>query len=112
MKRIAILGSTGSIGKSTLSIVESFPDGFSVVSMAEGNNVELAFEQARRWHPQLLSMATAEAANQLQDKLTRADLAGEIEITHGSKGTIQVSTHPDVDFVVSAIVGVAGLEAT
>ncbi len=62
MKRIAILGSTGSIGKSTLSIVESFPDRFSVVSMAAGNNVELAFEQARRWRPQILSMATAEAA--------------------------------------------------
>ena len=52
MKRIAILGSTGSIGKSTLNIVESFPDRFSVVSMAAGNNVDLAFEQARRWRPQ------------------------------------------------------------
>jgi len=112
MKHIAILGSTGSIGKSTLSIVESFPDRFSVVSMAAGNNVELAFEQARRWRPQLLSMATAHAADQLQDKLKRAGLACEIEITHGSKGTVQVSTHPDADFVVSAIVGVAGLEAT
>ena len=62
MKRIAILGSTGSIGKSTLNIVESFPDRFSVVSMAAGNNVDLAFEQARRWRPQIVSMATAEAA--------------------------------------------------
>jgi 1-deoxy-D-xylulose-5-phosphate reductoisomerase len=112
MKRIAILGSTGSIGKSTLSIVESFPDRFSVVSMAAGNNVDLAFEQARRWRPQILSMATAEAANQLQDKLKKAGLAGEIEVTHGSAGTVKVSTHPDADFVVSAIVGVAGLEAT
>ncbi|MGA2369165.1 MAG: 1-deoxy-D-xylulose-5-phosphate reductoisomerase [Candidatus Korobacteraceae bacterium] len=112
MKRIAILGSTGSIGKSTLSIVESFPDRFSVVSMAAGNNVELAFEQARRWRPQLLSMATAEAANQIQDKLKKDGLSGEINVTHGSPGTVQVSTHPDADFVVSAIVGVAGLEAT
>ena len=71
MKRIAILGSTGSIGKSTLNIVESFPDRFSVVSMAAGNNVELAFEQARRWRPRILSMATAEAANQLHDKLNQ-----------------------------------------
>ena len=112
MKRIAILGSTGSIGKSTLSIVESFPDRFSVVSMAAGNNVDLAFEQARRWRPQLLSMATAEAANQLQDKLKKAGLNNAIEVTHGSAGTVKVSTHPDADFVVSAIVGVAGLEAT
>ncbi len=112
MKRIAILGSTGSIGKSTLSIVESFPDRFSVVTMAAGNNIDLAFEQARRWRPQLLSTATAEAAIQLQDKLKKAGLNNAVEVTHGSAGTVKVSTHPDADFVVSAIVGVAGLEAT
>ena len=112
MKHIAILGSTGSIGRSTLSIVESYPDRFSVVSMAAGNNVELAFEQARRWRPEVLSMGSANAADQLFDKLKPAGLNGEIQITHGSKGTVQVSTHPDADFVVSAIVGVAGLEAT
>src|SRR6202142_1038465 len=112
MKRIAILGSTGSIGKSTLNIVETFPDRFSVVSMAAGNNVELAFEQARRWRPQILSMATAEAASQVQDKLNKAGLGSAIETVHGSAGSVRVSTHPDADFVVSAIVGVAGLEAT
>src|SRR5580704_12336272 len=112
MKRIAILGSTGSIGKSTLSIVESFPDRFSVVSMAAGNNVDLAFEQARRWRPQVLSMATAEAAGKLQSQLKQSGLGAAIEVTYGSPGTVQVSTHPDADFVVSAIVGVAGLEAT
>ena len=67
MRRIAILGSTGSIGRSTLSIVESFPDRFSVVSMAAGNNVKLAFEQARRWQPQVISMASAHATGQLHD---------------------------------------------
>ncbi|HLI63303.1 MAG TPA: 1-deoxy-D-xylulose-5-phosphate reductoisomerase [Terriglobales bacterium] len=112
MKRIAILGSTGSIGRSTLSIVESFPDRFSVVAIAAGNNIELAFEQARRWRPQLVSMATAEVADQLAAKLRRAGLDRQIRIAYGSEGTVQVSTHPDADFVVSAIVGVAGLEAT
>jgi len=112
MKRIAILGSTGSIGKSTLSIVESFPDRFSVASMAAGNNVELAFEQARRWRPEILSMATAHAAEQLFDKLKQAGLSGDVEVLHGSPGTVKVATHPDAEFVVSAIVGVAGLEAT
>jgi len=112
MKRIAILGSTGSIGRSTLSIVESFPDRFSVVSMAAGNNVELAFEQARRWRPEILSMASANAADQLFEKLKQVGLNGEIEVMHGSAATVKVSTHPDADFVVSAIVGVAGLEAT
>src|ERR1035441_5948845 len=123
MKRIAILGSTGSIGKSTLNIVESFPhrfsagggrwsagkrtlrivesfpDRFSVVSMAAGNNVELAFEQARRWRPQILSMATADAASQVQDKLNKAGLGSAIEMTYGSAGSVRVSTHPDADFI-------------
>ena len=112
MKRIAILGSTGSIGRSTLSIVESFPERFSVVSMAAGNNVDLAFEQAKRWRPQVMSMASADAAGQLADKLKRAGHSRDIQIAHGSEGAVQVSTHPDADFVVSAIVGVAGLEAT
>ena len=112
MKRIAILGSTGSIGKSTLQIVEAFPDRFSVVTLAAGGNVELAFEQARRWHPKLVSMGSAEAANHLSDKLKTAGLSNAIEVVHSAKGTVRVATHPDADFVVSAIVGVAGLEAT
>ncbi len=112
MKQIAILGSTGSIGKSTLKIVEAFPDRFSVVSLAAGGNVDLVFEQARRWRPKIVSMASAEAANHLQDKLKKVGLAHSIEITHGSAGTVKVATEPDADFVVSAIVGVAGLEAT
>src|SRR5271166_4999125 len=112
MKRIAILGSTGSIGKSTLKIVKAFPDRFSVVSLAAGGNVDLAFEQSRRWHPKIVSMASAEAAEHLHDKLKKVGLGHAIEIAYGSPGTVQVETHPDADFVVSAIVGVAGLEAT
>jgi 1-deoxy-D-xylulose-5-phosphate reductoisomerase len=112
MKRIAILGSTGSIGRSTLSIVESFADRFSVVSMAAGNNVELAFEQARRWRPQVMSLASANAASQLHNKLKQAGLDQAIEVVYGSAGSVKVSTHSEADFVVSAIVGVAGLEAT
>ena len=112
MKRIAILGSTGSIGRSTLNIVETFPGRFSVVSLAAGNNVELAFEQARRWQPQVVSMASTEAASQLHDKLKQAGLDNAVEVVHGSAGSVKVSTYPEADFVVSAIVGVAGLEAT
>ncbi len=112
MKRVAILGSTGSIGRSTLCIVESFPDRFSVVSMAAGSNVELAFEQARRWQPQVMSMASTEAASQLHDKLKQAGLDKAVEVAHGSTGSVRVATHAEADFVVSAIVGVAGLEAT
>jgi 1-deoxy-D-xylulose-5-phosphate reductoisomerase len=112
MRKIAILGSTGSIGKSTLKIVEAFPDRFSITSLAAGGNVDLAFEQARRWHPAVVSMASAEAAGHLHDKLAKVGLKNAIEVVYGSPGTVKVATHPEADFVVSAIVGVAGLEAT
>jgi 1-deoxy-D-xylulose-5-phosphate reductoisomerase len=111
MKRIAILGSTGSIGRSTLSVVESYPDRFQVSTLAAGNNVELAFEQAVRWKPVVVSLADEAAAEALQLKLKQAGL-GKIEVVHGAPGTVRVATHPEVDFVVSAIVGVSGLEAT
>jgi 1-deoxy-D-xylulose-5-phosphate reductoisomerase len=111
MKRIAILGSTGSIGRSTLSVVESYPDRFEVVSLAAGRNVEAAFEQARRWKPKLISISTEVDAEILRSHLQTAGVKG-IEVVHGPAGAVRVATHPDVDFVVSAIVGVAGLEAT
>jgi 1-deoxy-D-xylulose-5-phosphate reductoisomerase len=111
MKRIAILGSTGSIGRSTLSVVESYPDRFQVVTLAAGNNAKLAFEQALRWKPRVVSLADEAAAHALQAKLRQAGL-GEIEVVDGAAGTVRVATHPKVDFVVSAIVGVSGLEAT
>src|SRR6476469_895830 len=111
MKRIAILGSTGSIGRSTLSVVESFPDRFQVVTLADGRNLDLAFEQAKRWRPRVISVAAESHANNLRVRLNDAGIS-DIEITHGAAGTVRVATHPDADFVVSAIVGVAGLEAT
>jgi 1-deoxy-D-xylulose-5-phosphate reductoisomerase len=111
MKRIAILGSTGSIGRSTLSVVESFPDRFQVVTLAAGRNLELAFEQAQRWHPRVISVAAESHAQNLKMRLKASGIAG-IEVVHGAAGTVRIATHPEVDFVVSAIVGVAGLEAT
>jgi len=111
MRNIAILGSTGSIGRSTLSVVESYPDRFQIVALAAGSNVESACEQALRWKPRVLSVASETSAESLRKRLKAQGLA-EIEVVHGSAGTVRVSTHPDVDFVVSAIVGVVGLEAT
>lgn len=111
MKNLAILGSTGSIGRSTLSIVESYPDRLGVVSLAAGNNVDLVSEQARRWRPKLISVANERDASTLQSKLRGLGL-GDIEVATGSEGAVRVATHPEADFVVSAIVGVAGLEAT
>src|SRR5713226_8452462 len=111
MKRIAILGSTGSIGRSTLSVVETYPERFQVIALAAGQNVDTAFEQARRWKPKLISISTAVDAEILRSRLQTSGMKG-IEVVHGPAGTVRVATHPDVDFVVSAIVGVAGLKAT
>src|SRR6184192_781037 len=111
MKRIAVLGSTGSIGRSTLSVVESYPDRFKVVSLAAGKNVEAALEQAKRWRPRVVSLSSERDADQLRNQLKAAGLR-QIDVVHGPSGTVSVATHRDADFVVSAIVGVAGLEAT
>jgi len=127
MKHLAILGSTGSIGRSTLSIVDAYPDRFQVSTLAAGNNVEAIHEQVLRYKPRVVSVANESDAQALRGRLKQAgltttDSAAEnsaaqnnpnaIEVLHGSEGTIRVATHPDVDFVVSAIVGVSGLEAT
>ena len=111
MKQLAILGSTGSIGTSTLSIVESFPDRFGVASLVAGRNVDLAFHQVSRWRPSVVCMATEEVAARLATRLKAAGITG-IEVLHGTAGSVHASTLPQVDFVVSAIVGVAGIEAT
>jgi len=111
MKRIAILGSTGSIGHSTLSVVESHPQRFQVISLAAGKNINAAFDQAKRWRPHLISVAGETDAETLRTRLQTVGLSS-IQVTHGPAGTVKVATHPEVDFVVSAIVGVAGLEAT
>lgn len=111
MKRLAILGSTGSIGQSTLSIVEQFPDRYRVATLAAGRNIDEAFAQAVRWRPKMVSLATEKLASDLSARLKQAGISG-IEVVHGAPGTVACSTHTEADFVVSAIVGVAGLEAT
>ena len=111
MKRLAILGSTGSIGQSTLSIVESYPDRYSIATLVAGRNLEVAFQQAERWRPQVVSLATEELAAKLANRLNAAGITG-VEVLWGTAGSVACATHPDADFVVSAIVGVAGLEAT
>jgi 1-deoxy-D-xylulose-5-phosphate reductoisomerase len=111
MKRIAILGSSGSIGRSTLNVIENHPDRFELVTMAAGANSDVALEQARRWRPKVLSLASQEAAEKVGSQLKSEGL-GRIEIVSGQAGTVRVATHKEVDFVVSAIVGVAGLKAT
>jgi 1-deoxy-D-xylulose-5-phosphate reductoisomerase len=111
LKRLAILGSTGSIGQSTLSIVEQFPDRYQVASLAAGRNVEEAFQQTLRWRPSLVSLATESLAADLSSRLREEGVTGA-EVVYGTEGTVACATLLEADFVVSAIVGVAGLEAT
>lgn len=111
MKQICILGSTGSIGQSTLSIIEQYPERFRVASLAAGRNVEAALRQCLQWRPRVVSLMSEDLADELRRKLRENGLT-ETEIVHGTAGTVRAATLPEVDFVVSAIVGVAGLQAT
>jgi 1-deoxy-D-xylulose-5-phosphate reductoisomerase len=111
VKNLAILGSTGSIGQSTLSIVEQFPERYQVAALAAGRNVDEALAQAIRWRPKVVSMASEELTGELAKRLCAAGVTG-VETVYGTEGTVSCATLPEADFVVSAIVGVAGLEAT
>ncbi len=108
MKKISILGSTGSIGQSTLSIVEKFPDRFKVVALAAGNNVELLEKQVRQFGPTVVAVAGEQSAARLRTACS--DL--HVRVFSGVEGMIQVAAAAEAEMIVSAIVGTAGLVPT
>jgi 1-deoxy-D-xylulose-5-phosphate reductoisomerase len=108
MKAISILGSTGSVGVTTLDVVGRFTDRFRVVAMAAGRNLDLLTEQVRRFRPELVSVATPELARELADHLGDP----RVTIMHGLEGASAVATHPDAKLVMSALVGAMGLQPT
>jgi 1-deoxy-D-xylulose-5-phosphate reductoisomerase len=108
MKRLSILGSTGSIGVSTLDIVRQFPERFKVVSLSAGLNIQLLKQQILEFRPKVVSVLNKELSIGLQKELSTIP----VEVVHGVEGLIQVATHPEVDQVVSAIVGAVGLIPT
>jgi 1-deoxy-D-xylulose-5-phosphate reductoisomerase len=112
MRRIALLGSTGSIGRQSLEVVESLPERLGVVALAAGSNLPALVKQIQHHAPELVSVADAERAAQLAALLHSVQIAKLPEIQHGPAGIRAVATHPSADVVVSAAVGVAGLEAT
>jgi 1-deoxy-D-xylulose-5-phosphate reductoisomerase len=112
VKKISILGSTGSIGRQTLAVVDSMPGCFVVSALAAGSNLEELSQQISRHHPELVSVATPDLAADLANRLRTAKIENLPEIQHGSAGLAAVATHPDATTVVSAAVGVVGLEAT
>ncbi len=109
VKKLAILGSTGSIGRSALQVVEAHPDDFEVVSLAAARSVELLAEQARRLRPRVLAVIDAEAAQGLQRRL-ESDLARRV--VHGSAGYLAAAADCQPDMLLSAMVGSAGLVPT
>lgn len=112
MKGIAILGSTGSIGRNTLRVVESFGEGeFRVVALGAGRNVETLAEQVARHLPLLVSVETEEAARQLRAKLFELDVDLP-RIVVGEAGLVEVATHAEAETIVSATVGAVGFVPT
>jgi 1-deoxy-D-xylulose-5-phosphate reductoisomerase len=112
VKQLAILGSTGSIGRQCLSVVEALPERFGVVALAAGGNLEILIGQIERHRPEVVSVGDAQRADELSRLLREKGIAQFPEIHHGREGMLAVGTHPKADVVVSAAVGVVGLEAT
>lgn len=107
-RALAILGSTGSIGRSTLDVVDQHPDRFRVVALAAGRNHERLAEQIRKYRPRYVAVADPVAATALR---ARGDLRG-VEIGVGDADIAALAALPDVDTVVAAIVGAAGVRST
>ena len=105
MKKIALLGSTGSIGVSTLALVREFPEKFRVYGMVAGRNLRLLAKQIRQFSPACVAIRREEDVPRLRDLLGRQ----KVEILHGEAGASAVATAPEIDVVLAAIVGGAGL---
>jgi len=108
MKTLSILGSTGSVGVTTLEVVSRFPDRFRVVALAAGHNLDRLLDQIVRYGPELVSVATADLAGELRARLGNR----KVEIVHGLEGACAVATHRDAQLVMSALVGALGLRPT
>lgn len=102
MRRISILGSTGSVGRSTLAVVDAFPDDLQVVGLAAGGNVELLVEQTKRYRPELVSVRTQEDAKRLAPLI-------DAKVVFGADGASEVASLGSADAVIAAIVGAAGI---
>jgi len=112
MKNISILGSTGSIGRQTLAVVEALEGEIKAVALAAGSNFEELVGQIERHKPEVVSLATPESADSLAARLREKGIVPLPAIHHGREGMLAVGTHASAEIVVSAAVGVVGLEAT
>jgi 1-deoxy-D-xylulose-5-phosphate reductoisomerase len=109
MKYITILGSTGSIGVSTLDVIEKNPETFKVAALAAGRNVKLLARQIVKYNPQVVAVSAREDAEKLRQI---QGLKKKIRILYGEKGIEEVASHPSSEIVVSSVSGAAGLKPT
>lgn len=107
MKRIAVLGSTGSVGTQTLDVIRLHPDHFTLVALAAGSNVERTIEQINEFRPQMVSVFSKEIAEQI-----KLHCPAQVSVTYGEEGLVEVASHPEADVVVTAVVGSVGLKPT
>ncbi len=106
MKRLSVLGSTGSVGVQTLAVASANPDRFRVTALAAGRRTDELAEQVERFRPDLVSVAAADDAERLRDRFGAA-----VDVRHGAAGLVAVASH-EADLVVAALVGAVGLEPT
>ena len=106
MKKLAILGSTGSIGKSALDLVDLYPERFQIVALAAQKSVELLPQPSLKYSPDLIALHDPEAARDLKQRLP------DMQVLSGVEGVIEAATHPQVDVVLAGITGAAGLIPT
>lgn len=111
MQKVAILGSTGSIGRNTLDVVDRLAPRFQVIAISGGTNIELIAEQIARYKPEIVSVATDQHAKELVERLQGLNV-GMPTIKTGMEGMLAVATHPEAEIVVSATVGALGLLPT
>ena len=114
LKTLTLLGSTGSIGVSTLDVVGRHPEKYRVHALVAGANVDLLVQQIERFRPQIAVTATEATHKNLISRLTNVGLPRQSwpELSWGARARVEAAIASEVDFVMSAIVGVAGLEAT
>lgn len=107
IQRIVVLGSTGSIGSSTLDVLARHPDRFDVFALVAGTQVDRLFDQCRQHRPRIVAMADEICARRLEEKLRTAGV--HVEVRWGTRAVCELVSHAEVDAVMAAIVGAAGL---
>ena len=110
IRKISLLGATGSIGRNTLDIVARFPDRYQIVALGGGRNIPELLNQARRFQPEMLAVQDEAGADELNQALKKSGLS--IPVISGPAGAVAAATHADADLVVAAMVGAVGLEPT